>query len=167
MTLLEQESTTSVAIKNILFATDFSEASEAALPYVAAFSSCFGSHIHITHVLPEVTFLRPGSPDPGVIGSIYEDAHKRRAGKDAATGEEIEQVPADFLPSARGDLSGSLKPGRRAADRSHYRRNAWPHRVGAADHGFGGRRDFASRTLSGADRRTKRNRSSSAKHGTS
>jgi hypothetical protein len=61
MTLLEQESTTSVAIKNVLFATDFSEASEAALPYVAAFSSCFGSHIHLTHVLPEVTFLRPGS----------------------------------------------------------------------------------------------------------
>jgi len=75
MTLLEQESTTAVAIKDILFATDFSEASEAALPYVAAFSSCFGSRIHITHVLPEVTFLRPGSPDPGVIGSIYEDAH--------------------------------------------------------------------------------------------
>jgi nucleotide-binding universal stress UspA family protein len=75
MRLLEQESTTAVAIKNILFATDFSEASEAALPYVAAFSSRFGSQIHLTHVLPDVTFLRPGAPDPAAIGSIYEDAH--------------------------------------------------------------------------------------------
>jgi nucleotide-binding universal stress UspA family protein len=75
MTLLQQELTTPAAVKNVLFATDFSEASEAALPYVAAFSSCLGSHIHLTHVLPDVTFLRPGAPDPAAIGSIYEDAH--------------------------------------------------------------------------------------------
>ncbi len=74
MTLLEQQSPTAVAVRNILFATDFSEASEAALPYAAAFSARYGSQIHLTHVLPEVTFLRPGVPDPAVIGSTYEDA---------------------------------------------------------------------------------------------
>jgi nucleotide-binding universal stress UspA family protein len=95
MTLLEQESTTSVAIKNVLFATDFSEASEAALPYVAAFSSCFGSHIHLTHVLPEVTFLRPGSPDPGVIGSIYEDAHSGAQEKMRRLVRRIKDHPHD------------------------------------------------------------------------
>ena len=31
--------------------------------------------VHVAHVLPEVTFLRPGAPDPAVMGSIYEDAH--------------------------------------------------------------------------------------------
>jgi nucleotide-binding universal stress UspA family protein len=62
------------AVKNILFATDFSEASDAALPYVTAFSSSFGSQIHLTHVLPEVTLLRPGAPKVAVFGSLYEDA---------------------------------------------------------------------------------------------
>ena len=67
--------TTAVAVKNVLFATDFSEASEAALPYVAAFSEHYGSMIHLTHVLPDVRFLRPGAPDPAVFGPIYEDAY--------------------------------------------------------------------------------------------
>lgn len=64
-----------VVLKNVLFATDFSEASEAALPYAAAFSEYFGSQLHLTHVLPDVKFLRPGAPDPAVFGPIYEDAH--------------------------------------------------------------------------------------------
>lgn len=75
MNLLEEKIGTAIAIKNILFATDFSEVSEAALPYVTALSLRYASTIHIAHVLPEVTFLRPGAPDPAVIGSIYEDAH--------------------------------------------------------------------------------------------
>ena len=75
MNLLEQKIEAAVAIKNILYATDFSEVSEAALPYVTALSLRYGSTIHVAHVLPDVTFLRPGAPDPVVIGSIYEDAH--------------------------------------------------------------------------------------------
>jgi nucleotide-binding universal stress UspA family protein len=63
------------AIKNLLFATDFSEASEAALPFVAAIGQSYGSTVHLVHVLPPVTFLRPGVPDSTVIGSTYEDAH--------------------------------------------------------------------------------------------
>jgi len=73
--LLEEKLGTAVAFKNILFATDFSEVSEAALPYVTAMSVRYGSMVHVAHVLPEVTFLRPGAPDPALIGSIYEDAH--------------------------------------------------------------------------------------------
>lgn len=75
MNLLENKIGTSIVVKNILFATDFSEVSEAALPYVTAMSLRYGSTVHVAHVLPEVTFLRPGAPDPAVIGSIYEDAH--------------------------------------------------------------------------------------------
>ena len=73
--LLEEQAVTTIAIKNVLFATDFSETSEAALPYVAALSQRYGSEIHLAHVLPEVRFLRPGVPDSATIGSIYEDAH--------------------------------------------------------------------------------------------
>jgi nucleotide-binding universal stress UspA family protein len=73
--LLEEKIGTAVAFKNILFTTDFSAVSEAALPYVTAMSLRYGSMVHVAHVLSEVTFLRPGAPDPAVIGSIYEDAH--------------------------------------------------------------------------------------------
>ena len=75
MKTLEPKFDTAVALKNILFATDFSDASEAALRYVTAFGLRYGSTIHLAHVLPDVTFLRPGAPDPAVVGSIYEEAH--------------------------------------------------------------------------------------------
>jgi nucleotide-binding universal stress UspA family protein len=74
MKLLE-EKTTAVSLKNILFATDFSDASTAALPYVAALSPRYGGMMHVAHVLPDINLL-PSSPiDPVTIGSIYEDAH--------------------------------------------------------------------------------------------
>lgn len=75
MRILEEKSATAVELKNVLFATDFSDASEAALRYVTALSLRYGSVIHLAHILPDVAFLRPGAPDPAVIGSIYEDAH--------------------------------------------------------------------------------------------
>jgi nucleotide-binding universal stress UspA family protein len=75
MRILEEKSAIAVELKNVLFATDFSEASEAALRYVTALSLRYGSIIHLAHILPDVAFLRPGAPDPAVIGSIYEDAH--------------------------------------------------------------------------------------------
>lgn len=42
----------SVLLKNILFATDFSSCSEAALPFAHALASRFGSVVHLIHVLP-------------------------------------------------------------------------------------------------------------------
>src|SRR5215472_16595741 len=73
--VLEAKCETEIAITNILFATDFSAISKAALPYVTALSLRYGSTVHVAHVLPEVVLLRPGAPDPAVFGSIYEDAH--------------------------------------------------------------------------------------------
>ncbi len=42
----------SIRLKNILFATDFSSCSEAALPFARALASRFGSVVHLVHVLP-------------------------------------------------------------------------------------------------------------------
>ena len=81
MTLMESQAVASIGLNNLLFATDFSDASEAALPYVAALSHHCGSEIHVTHVLPDVTFLRPCVPNPAVIGSVYEDAHSHAQDK--------------------------------------------------------------------------------------
>lgn len=75
MNLLEEKVESAVAFNNILFATDFSAVSEAALPYIVSLSLRYGSTMHVAHVLPDALVLRPGAPDPAVIGSIYEDAH--------------------------------------------------------------------------------------------
>jgi nucleotide-binding universal stress UspA family protein len=73
--LLQERMESAIAIKNILFATDFSAISEAALPYVAAMSLRYGGTVHVAHVLPKPVLLRPGAPDPSIMGSIYEDVH--------------------------------------------------------------------------------------------
>jgi nucleotide-binding universal stress UspA family protein len=93
MKLVEEQPGTVIDVKNILFATDFSEASEAALPYVAALGLRYGSHIHLAHVLPEVTFLRPGAPDPAVIGSIYEDTHSNAQEKMQRMADRLKGFP--------------------------------------------------------------------------
>lgn len=77
MKLLEEKINTDVSLKNILFATDFSAASEAALPYVAAMSLRYGGTVHVAHVLPEINLVRASAVDPVTLGSIYEDAHSR------------------------------------------------------------------------------------------
>jgi nucleotide-binding universal stress UspA family protein len=73
--LLEERTGTEVAIENILFATDFSPASEVALPYVTALSLRYGSMVHVVHVLPEPLIVGLGAPDPAVMGAIYEGVH--------------------------------------------------------------------------------------------
>lgn len=82
-----------VAIKNVLFATDFSEASEAALPYAAAFGEYCGSQLHLTHILPDVNFLRPAAPDPAMFGSIYEDTHSNARDKMRRLSKRMKMVP--------------------------------------------------------------------------
>jgi nucleotide-binding universal stress UspA family protein len=71
----EQKIESAVAIRNILFATDFSAVSEAALPYVLALGLRYGSTVHVAHVLADAVILRPGAPDAAVMGQIYEEAH--------------------------------------------------------------------------------------------
>jgi len=83
--LLEEKVNTAVSLKNILFATDFSKVSEAALPFVAAMSLRYGGMVHVAHVLPEVNLVRPSAIDPVTIGSIYEDAH-------SGTQEKMQQL---------------------------------------------------------------------------
>ena len=47
MKLLEEKLNSAVSLKNILFATDFSEISEKALPYAAAMSLRYGGMVHV------------------------------------------------------------------------------------------------------------------------
>jgi nucleotide-binding universal stress UspA family protein len=46
------DATTRISLKNILFATDFSNAAEAALPYALAIARRYEAKLHVAHVLP-------------------------------------------------------------------------------------------------------------------
>jgi len=79
-----------VAVKNVVFATDFSATSDAALPYAAAICRRFGSTLHSVHVLSEASLLMmSGGVDYVSMGTIYEDA-------EAEAKERLEQI-ADRL----------------------------------------------------------------------
>jgi nucleotide-binding universal stress UspA family protein len=93
MRLLEEKINTAISLKNILFATDFSDVSEGALPYAAAMSLRYGGMVHVAHVLPETTLVRPSPIDPVTIGSIYEDAHSGAQEKMQQLSSKLEGFP--------------------------------------------------------------------------
>jgi nucleotide-binding universal stress UspA family protein len=79
MPLAEQKTTTRVALNNVLFATDFSGAAQAALPYALAISRHYGSTLHSVHVIPDFNVLvHPQAVDPVTFEAAYE-AEKREA----------------------------------------------------------------------------------------
>ena len=55
-----------IVLKNVLVATDFGAASDAALIYARALAGTFGASLHLLHVA-ENPFLRPSAVDPAAI----------------------------------------------------------------------------------------------------
>jgi nucleotide-binding universal stress UspA family protein len=83
-----------VAIKNVLFATDFSATSEAALNYAAAICRHFGSTLHLVHVLSDASLLlMTGGVDYVSMGTIYEDAHTEAKEKLDEIAVRLEGIP--------------------------------------------------------------------------
>ncbi|HTS38147.1 MAG TPA: universal stress protein [Candidatus Solibacter sp.] len=81
-------------VKNVLFATDFSATSEAALPYAAAISRHFGSTLHLAHVLSDTAILMmTGGVDYVSMGTLYDDAHAEAKEKLDALAARLEGVP--------------------------------------------------------------------------
>ena len=62
MKTLEVTSHAGISLKNILFATDFSEASQAALPYAAAIARRYDSQLHVVHVISSAGYIIPSQP---------------------------------------------------------------------------------------------------------
>jgi nucleotide-binding universal stress UspA family protein len=60
VTVLEQKTSTRIALNNVLFATDFSAAAETALPYAVAICRRYGSTLHAAHVIQELSILVHG-----------------------------------------------------------------------------------------------------------
>ncbi len=64
-----------IALKNILFATDFSPCSNAALPYALSVARRYGATLHAAHVLPTEAELVLMSPESWP--AVAEDDDKR------------------------------------------------------------------------------------------
>jgi len=81
-------------LKNILFATDFSLTSEAALPYATAICRRFGSTLHVVHVLSDTSLLMmTGGVDYVSMGTIYDDAQADAKQKLECLAERFDGFP--------------------------------------------------------------------------
>jgi len=93
-TSFAEQLTTALSLKNILFATDFSETSEAALPHATAISRHFGSTLHLAHVLSDTgLLLMTGGVDYVSRGTLYEDAIAEAKDKLSHIAEGFDAVP--------------------------------------------------------------------------
>src|SRR5579862_7691871 len=91
---LEPQAPAAMALKNVLFATDFSATSDAALPYATAICRHFGSTLHAVHVLSDAGLLMmTGGVDYVSMGTIYEDAHSEAKEKLDAIAQTLHGVP--------------------------------------------------------------------------
>jgi nucleotide-binding universal stress UspA family protein len=82
MTAVQAQVPSKISLKNILYATDFSATSEAALPFVIGLARKYGAHVHALHVRPV---------DP------YWPMALEAASAMAATEQELAQRDADHL----------------------------------------------------------------------
>ncbi len=68
--------TAAISVKNVLYATDFSAASESALPYAAAVCRKLGSTLHVAHVLSDTApLLMSGGIDYIAMVDLCENAN--------------------------------------------------------------------------------------------
>ena len=93
---------TRLAIKNILFATDFSATSEAALPYAQAFARAFGAKIFVGHAIGFEPLLRlPMEPLPADFDLSWQDAERRM--QEFTSTHPMQEIPCEALLE-QGDL---------------------------------------------------------------
>ena len=94
MKTLEVTSHAGISLKNILFATDFSEASQAALPYAAAISRRYRSQLHVVHVMSPAAYIIPSEPAGGVTMEAMHQVALADAGKRMQTlASHLENIP--------------------------------------------------------------------------
>ena len=84
----------SVSVRNVLFATDFSPTSDAALPYAAAICRRFGSTLHTVHVLSDAGILMmSGGVDYINLGTICDNTQNAARERLAQISNRVEGMP--------------------------------------------------------------------------
>jgi nucleotide-binding universal stress UspA family protein len=83
-----------LSVRNVLFATDFSATSDAALPYAAAICRRFGSTLHTVHVLSDVGILMmAGGFDYVNLGKLYHDMQNEARERLTQISARVEGMP--------------------------------------------------------------------------
>jgi nucleotide-binding universal stress UspA family protein len=95
---------TRIALKNILFATDFSPAAEAALPYAIGLAKQYGAKVHGLHVRFPATYPIVG---PEAMPQILEAAEEQAKFEARQLHEMLESVPHE-VTVAEGELWPTL-----------------------------------------------------------
>lgn len=99
------EAGTRINLKNVLFATDFSPCSNAALPYAVSFARRAGAELHVVHVLPtgaDLVFMPPEAWPQAV-----EEEKKWVEERSAELREQLRGVPYDVI-TLKGKVSTTL-----------------------------------------------------------
>jgi nucleotide-binding universal stress UspA family protein len=94
-----------IDLKNILFATDFSPCSNAALPYALSVARRYGARLHAAHVMPskaEMVFVSPES-----WTAVAEEEDKRTQAYIEQLEEQLQGLPHDML-TPRGKVADAL-----------------------------------------------------------
>jgi len=98
------EARTRIALKNILFATDFSPAAETALPYAIGLAKQYGAKVHGLHVRFPATYPIVG---PEAMPQVIEAAEEQAKFEAKQLHEMLESVPHEVTVT-EGDLWPSL-----------------------------------------------------------
>lgn len=95
---------TRVAIKNVLFATDFSPVSEAAFQYAEAIARRFGSKLHAVHVVPPQAYKYV----PGGAGEVPWDLDEQQAKHEMEhLDKRMDGIPHDTT-MVRGEVADTI-----------------------------------------------------------
>jgi nucleotide-binding universal stress UspA family protein len=91
-----------IRVKNILFATDFSEISHAALYYACRLAKWYGSKVFVAHAVPPEPYLSlPIEPVPWDVDMLWH--REQREMKEFLTHTALQQVPHEEILQ-RGEL---------------------------------------------------------------
>jgi nucleotide-binding universal stress UspA family protein len=94
MKTLQVTSHAGISLKNILFATDFSDASQAALPYAAAIARRYDSQLHVAHIMSPASYIIPSPPgDLVTMESIHEAARADARERMETLASHLKTVP--------------------------------------------------------------------------
>jgi len=94
MFVVEPGTNTRVSLKNVLFATDFSSVAEGALAYALAICRHYGSMLHATHAIPEVSILvKAETVAPDILDSGYETIRRDAIDRMMHLSPALENIP--------------------------------------------------------------------------
>jgi nucleotide-binding universal stress UspA family protein len=109
-----------VTLKKVLVATDFEDASAAALDYGRALASAFGATLHVLHVTDDLTVIRAAGPEGyiGVSPDVQEDIERgaREQTRRLLTEDDRRALHAEAVTITSDRIGNTIRDYARAND---------------------------------------------------